>query len=295
MVFGHDSRYRLEGNRVAFSFMNQEVIASLSEYRRDLEELPNTVNLTALGRNEQLAYWINLHNVAVIEQIALAYPVSRPSLIRVGGDSRPLDETPFITVAGVKMSPKDIRTKIVYPHWQDPKIMYGFFRGEIGGPSIQREAYSAEKLDTLLEESAREFVNSLRGTQRSGSKLLVSQIYREVQPYYFTDWPGDLKAHLREYGTEDVQAMIDATSGVDATLYEADIADLNKGETEPSYGNVVSNDGYKSIRIDGAIARLMAERKQKMEKILQQDDVEGRVIVLPDLKAEPAAPVEEVD
>jgi Protein of unknown function, DUF547 len=128
-VYGHDSRYRLEGNRVIFSFMNQDVLTALAEYRQDLEQTANLVDISKLAKNEQLAYWINLHNAAIIEQIALAYPVSQPSRIKLDASGLPFDETPFISVAGVKMSPKDIRTKIVFPHWKDPKVIYGFFRG----------------------------------------------------------------------------------------------------------------------------------------------------------------------
>ncbi|RYG22834.1 MAG: DUF547 domain-containing protein, partial [Burkholderiales bacterium] len=197
MIFGHDSRYRLEGNRVAFSVMTDDARRELTEYRRELEQLPDSVPLTRLSRNEQLAYWINLHNVAMIEQIALAYPLSTPSRLRIGDAL--LDEAPFITVAGVHMSPRDIRTRIVYPNWHDPKVIYGFWHGDIGGPSISREAYDGSNVGQLLDEVAQEFVGSLRGTQRSGDTLLVSRLYLEAQPFYFADWPRDLRVHLLKY------------------------------------------------------------------------------------------------
>jgi hypothetical protein len=281
IVFGHDSGWRLEGNRVAFSFMTPEVIQSLTDYRRDLEELPDKVALNRLPRNEQLAYWINLHNVAVIEQIALAYPVSQPASIKLAGSNLPLDETRFITVSGVKLSPKDIRTRIVYPNWHDPKVIYGFWRGEIGGPSISRDAFTGENVGELLTDSAREFVNSLRGTQRRGDTLLVSTLYEEAQPFFFRDWPQDLRQHLRTYSDEDVSALIEATGEVKATLAEADIADLSKGEREPNYSNLVVNGEPKGILVDGATARFMTERGQKLEKIIRDPMKWGRVIVLP--------------
>ncbi|ABC63980.1 hypothetical protein [Erythrobacter litoralis] len=39
LVYGHESRLRLEGNRVAFSFLEPEQIAAISAYRRDLEQV----------------------------------------------------------------------------------------------------------------------------------------------------------------------------------------------------------------------------------------------------------------
>ena len=69
-VYGHTSGYRLEANRVTFSYLEDDVIQSLAEYRRDLELTADEIDIASLARNEQLAFWINLHNVAIIEQIA---------------------------------------------------------------------------------------------------------------------------------------------------------------------------------------------------------------------------------
>ena len=161
-VWGHDSRVRMEGNRIPFSLMDEAAIATFTEYRQDLERVATQVDIASLPRAEQLAFWINLHNVAMIEQIALNYPLKAPSRLLLGENKTPLDVTPFITVNGVSMSPKDIRTRIVYPNWKDPKVIYGFFRGDVGSPSIQREAHTGENVDRLLLEGANEFVNSLR-------------------------------------------------------------------------------------------------------------------------------------
>lgn len=287
-IYGHDSRYRLEGNRVIFSYFNDEIIAALTEYRKDLENTANIVDISKLAKNEQLAYWINLHNAAVIEQIAIAYPVGQPSRIKIGDSGLPLDDAPFITVLNVKMSPKDIRTKIVYPHWRNPKVIYGFFRGEIGGPSIQGDAFNAGNVSDLLDKSAKEFVNSLRGTQKSGKTLLVSKIFEEARPYFFPEWPTDLKAHLREHAEQKVTSIIDRTTGVLPKIYETDIADLANGERDPNYGFVTSNGVPKGGKIPSAIRRLLREHRQKFDKIIRRDGLRGIVTVLDiDLPGEP--------
>ncbi|MFN6933952.1 MAG: DUF547 domain-containing protein [Tsuneonella sp.] len=281
LVYGHDSPYRLEGNRVAFSLMTDDMRQAVAAYRRELQELPDTVPLARLSRNEQLAFWINLHNAAMIEAIAQSYPVKSPSVVRFEGSMLPLDETPFIEVAGVKMSPRDIRTRIVYPNWRDPIVMYGFWHGEIGGPSLSRNAFTADNLGEELGAAAREFVNSLRGTQKSGDRLLVSRLYLEGRPHYFSNWPQDLRAHLLSYSDDNVAALIGSTSQVDASIVETDIADLSKGEREPEYTNIVSEAGPTLDTIStGVIGRLLAERKEKIDRIVREakvtvDDSEG--------------------
>ena len=285
-IWGHTSRYRLEGNRVAFQYMEAEQRDALVEYRADLERIGSEIDIASLPRNEQLAFWINLHNVAVIEQLALAYPVQSPSKVEINGV--PLDDADFITVAGVDMSPKDIRTKIVYPNWKDPRVIYGFFRGDIGGPSIQRVAYTGSNISRLLESNANEFVNALRGVDASGSKLMVSEIYKEAQPFYFPGWEPDLRAHLAKYAEDDVSKILANTDRLEASIYETDIADLSKGEREPIYSNVEScstgRGGFElckspDSRFNPAVQRYVQERQRKIEALIEQDRLTGTVIV----------------
>lgn len=278
MIHGHDSPYRLEGNRVAFSLMPEDVKQSLTDYRRELEQLPEQVPLSKLSRNEQLAYWLNLHNVAVIEQLAFNYPISSPDQLKLGTERVPLDDAKILTVAGVRMSLKDIRTRIVYPNWEDSKVFYGFWHGDIGGPSINRAAYTATNLGELLDLQAREFVNSLRGAEERGGTLHVSTHYDEARPFYFANFEADIRQHMLKYGNEAVKTAVAESTAVQASLHEPDIADLSKGERDPIYQNLVVNGEYPSVKIDGTVARLMTERSEKLEKIWKENGRQGRVI-----------------
>lgn len=273
--YGTNSRYRLEGTRLMFSFLNSEAIASFSEYRQDLEATAGQLNISSLPRNEQLAFWINLHNVAIVEQIALNWPVRQPRQIENGGVT--LDEAKFITINGVAMSPKDIRTQIVYPNWQDPRVIYGFWRGDIGGPSLQRSAFNGENLGALLDRSSREFVNSLRGTERQGDTLNVSTIYTEAAPYYFPNFARDLRNHLAGLAGVDVQQILKNTQGAEAKISEPDIADLAGGVREPSYTNITSNDVSTRFRIPQSMARLLAQRERKFDIIEREGQRTGTV------------------
>lgn len=266
--YGHVSRYRLEGTRVMFSFLDGDVISSFTEYRKDLEATADKVDIQSLSRNEQLAFWINLHNVAMVEQIANAWPIRQPREIKV--DGVPLDDARFITVEGIKLSPRDIREKIVYRHWKDPMVIYGFWRGEIGGPSLQREAFNADNVARLLARGGADFVNSLRGTHELSGKLQVSAIYQEVAPFFFPEFDRDLRAHLSRYADEQTTALLNATSGAEPNIVEHDIADLEGGVREPSYQNITSNGVSQSFRIPQSMAALLKERETKFQEIIRQ-------------------------
>lgn len=266
--YGHVSRYRLEGTRVMFSFLDADVIASFTEYRKDLEKTADIVDIQSLSRNEQLAFWINLHNVAMVEQIANAWPVRQPREIKI--DGVPLDEARFITVEGIKLSPRDIREQIVYRHWKDPVVMYGFWRGEIGGPSLQKEAFNADNVARLLVRGAADFVNSLRGTQEGGGRLQVSEHYREAAPFFFPDFEKDLRAHLTRFADEKTVALLASASGADPVVNERDIADLEGGVREPTYSNITSNGQSISFRIPQSMTALLREREAKFQEIIRQ-------------------------
>jgi hypothetical protein len=267
---GHNSRYRLEGSMVTFSSFENETIESFAEYRRDLESVGDKLDISTLPRNEQLAYWINLHNVAMMEKIAAEWPVRQPREIEV--DGVPLQEAKFITVRGVAMSPRDIREQIVFANWRDPKVIYGFWRGEIGGPALEREAFTGANVGSLLGIAAEDFVNSLRGTQKSGDRLNVSKLYAEAAPFYFPDFQTDLRAHLAEYALEEVTGILSETSEIRASIEEQDIADLAGGSRGANY-LASSRPGLPP----GAV-QLLVQRQRKLEVLEQNEVPTGRVI-----------------
>jgi len=297
IVYGHQSRYRLEGNRIAFSFLPPQVKRDLTEYRQDLESVGNTLNIAELPRNEQLAFWINLHNVAVIEAISNEYPIRSPSKAKFGPDKVALQDAKLVTIRGVALSPRDIREKIVYPNWSDPRVIYGFWRGEIGGPSIQRYAFTGQNVDTLLSLGAEEFVNSLRGIESFGGALRVSQIYEEAQPYYFGS-DEDLRGHLAAFARDDVKALINEKDRIAYNSYESAIADLVYGKSDPGIApvcrfggggrvlpdftagfSILTNCTIQPGVTDRAALRLMKERKLKLAKANRRGIRTGSVIV----------------
>ncbi len=265
---GHNSIYRLDGAMVAFSFMNDDVRASFTEYRQDLERVADTLDIQSIPRNEQLAFWFNLHNVAMVEQIAYAWPIRQPHEIMIDGVT--LDEAKFITVEGIALSPRDIREKIVYSHWKNPKVIYGFWRGVIGGPAMQREAFEGPRVSDQLDRAAREFANSRRGTEKRGGTLHVSTLYEEAAPYFFTNFEHDLRSHLRQYVERDVVRMVEETSTTKATLRERDIADLS--------GGARANPFFSDGRLGVGIAALLYQRAKKFEYVERKGLRTGRVI-----------------
>ena len=256
---GHNSRYRTEGSMLAFSLLDNKAIASFTEYREDLQRVANELDITRLRRNEQLAFWFNLHNVAMVEQMAQNWPFRQPRTLTINGV--PLDEAKVVTIRGVAMSPRDIREKIVYANWRDPKVIYGFWRGEIGSPALPREAYTGLNVDMLISAEADYFVNSLRGTEQRGDTLHVSALYDEVRAFYFPDFDRDVRAHIENYATDEVLEFVRDTRFVSPDLREWDIADLSGGYRD----NIALQKAMPGL--SAGAAELLAQRAIKMQRI----------------------------
>lgn len=293
-IYGHDSRLRLEGNRVAFSFVTPEIVTALGDYRADLERIGSTLDLARLPRNEQLAFWLNLHNVAVIEALARAYPLPSPQERTFGPDDALLDDAKLVTVAGVALSPRDIRERIVYPNWRDPKVIYGFWRGQIGGPSIQRLAFTGENVDQLLALSGEEFVNSLRGIEAWGDALRLSKIFEEAAPFYFKE-DAALRSHLGTFARPEVAVLVNRHAKITFKPLESDLADIDRGERDSGanfvctgYGGGIGsyplavgseNCTVPGTRVSRAAHRLMEERAAKLLLAQRRGIRLGTVIV----------------
>jgi len=270
IVISHTSPYRLEGNKVAFYNFSKEYTALISEYRQELETLGSKINIAQMPRNEQLAYWMNLHNITMIEQIALAYPVKTPTKIKikVAGEKYLLNDAKILNINGTSLSLRNIREDIVYKNWQDPIVQYGFFLGNLGSPTIDRVAFSGRKVQTVLTGNAGEFTNSLRGYDKGR----VSLIYQDNAKFFFPDFQADLRAHLKKYMRPEVAVELNQYSTLTVAKYEYIIADMTAGSNNRTQGVptlVTTNDSLSGIGLPsrGAASAYIREIREKQRKL----------------------------
>ena len=294
---GHTSPLRLEGSRFTFAHVNDTYQQGLREYREDLERLATRYDIATLPKDEQLAFWLNLHNVALIEKVSEAYPVRRPSKIdmEIDGKEYPLDRAQFMSIKGVPLSLHDIRTKIVYANWPErPEVIYGFFRGDIGGPRLATTAFTGGSVDYQTKANAREFVNSLRGFELERGSRKVSEIYREAAPYYFPDLETDLVSHLDTYAREDVKLDVQQSRPIAFADYETTVADLSGGNGRGA--SALNTRTLNSIG-GGALSfearQLLQETGEKYRVLLREgliSDGNTGTVIIEDIDTEDLAP-----
>ncbi|BFT31033.1 hypothetical protein D210916BOD24_22090 [Alteromonas sp. D210916BOD_24] len=220
----------LEGNRIYFdNFDNVKYVEALNAIQESLEILPNEASLSQFNSNEQLAYWLNLYNFTLLKEIAAQYPK-----VDIGKEfSRELKSDFFndkvLTIEGHSLSLNDIKYDIVLNKYKGrEEVIYGFFGGVIGSPSIQTHAFRGKDVWRQLESAAAEFVNSNRGTYYEGR---VSALYERYTPFFDGKNKKEaIKDHLLSYLDDEVYSDLANTSADDL---EMDIEDFS----EASIGN----------------------------------------------------------
>ena len=272
VIQSRNSPYRLEGSRFLFHYISDSYVAALTEYKQDLLRLANEHDIQAFSRDEQLAFWINLHNVVLIETIAKNHPTSNPSALVFGSEALPLHEAKLMTIKNVPLSLRNIRENIVFENWHNPEVLYGFFRGDIGRPGLMPFAVTAENVNYVLASHAFEYITSLRGFHTTKKERKVSQLYNEARPYYFSNWPQDIESHFKSYLQDHyLLNQVDQDKPISFIEYETIIADLWGGNNYSGSEHVTNllpaRGGFAPSGIMAWTPPLLIERGKKIEEL----------------------------
>lgn len=216
-----------EGNRFYFETFKDDAEARqfLLDIQASLEQLPTDAPLKHFSRDEQLAYWLNLYNVTVLNQINAIYPKRNLKKYFKGKSS--FFEKKLLTVAGLPLSLNDIQFTILKENYDNnPLVLYGLYQGIIGAPNIRKTAYTGNNVWRALEENAAEFINSNRGTfTRDEKTFRVSRFY-DRSSAYFPQFEADLSTHLSQYLQGKEQPALQAANKIKPDIDDWDVTDL---------------------------------------------------------------------
>ncbi|MDC8832479.1 DUF547 domain-containing protein [Alteromonas gilva] len=214
-----------EANRFFYENLAQEQVKIL-KLRKELEAIPTVTPMKLLTKEQQLAYWLNLYNVTVINEIAKLYPIE--SFRDLLEDENSFFHQKLLNVEGVELSLNDIHFDIIpalYP--DEPLVIYGLYQGYKGSPNIRKKAYTGKNVFKNLQDNAQEFINSNRGTQFNGSSdtVRVSKYYQR-NAMFFPNFEEDLKSHLLVYADPYTKSNISQDDTVVANVRNYRIADI---------------------------------------------------------------------
>ncbi|UTW45535.1 DUF547 domain-containing protein [bacterium SCSIO 12696] len=137
---------------------------------------------------EQKAYWINLYNALVVQQILSHYPIA--SVDQIGEMS--LDST-LVTIQGKSLSLNDIEHRILRPLWRDHRVHFALVDGSLGAPNLQPVAYTGRTVRAMLKQAGREYLNHPRALQVEKGKMRAARLFSDHSGDFATNQAGLLK------------------------------------------------------------------------------------------------------
>ena len=223
-------------NRVEYAKVTAAERAALRDYIERLQK----INIRDYGRDEQLAYWINLYNAVTVNVVLKHYPVASirdidisPGFLSFG----PWDKQ-LLSIEGQTVSLNDIEHRILRPIWKDPRLHYALNCASLGCPNLQTTAFSAVNTPALLDASARDYVNHPRGVSIIDGELRVSSIYSWFREDFGDNDVGVIK-HLRRYASAGLAAELAGFDHIDDDDY-----DWSLNDTEPVEANPVTAEDF---------------------------------------------------
>jgi hypothetical protein len=183
---------------------------TLDELRRQMAQ----VDVGALPRNDQLAYWINLYNISTVNVIVENYPVKSIRDI----------STDFIAHLNVfkkdhvltRKGPTSLQTvedEKIRESFKDPRIHFAINCAAKSCPPIRTEPYVGARISEQLDDQARMFLNGPHGVrlEKNGGELVLHTT--KIMDWFkddFEKWTQGRVAFIAHFVTPDKRKQIEA-------------------------------------------------------------------------------------
>lgn len=194
-TFGRNERGR---TKISYSAVEQQGQRFLDTYLSRLESVP----VSSLSRNDQLAYWLNTHNMLVMQ--AMTDPKARRDMKKARGTADapgPMWTQKRITVQGVDLSLHDIQKNIIVANFADkPNAVFGLYQGTKGSPSFMGDGFNGATLDADLAEAGKAHLK--KNFKVKGSKAQIPAVMQWYAADLFDGDNDGLRMHLISLSSE---------------------------------------------------------------------------------------------
>ena len=129
------------------------------------------VSPSELGRDDALAYWINVYNAGALRLAARSERADLDSVLRQPGAFT----ASFITIEGEDLSLDGVEHGKVR-RFADPRIHAALVCGSTSCPTLRAEPFVGDRLDAQLEDQMRFFL-AAGGATWDGKSLVLSKVF----------------------------------------------------------------------------------------------------------------------
>ncbi|PLX84291.1 MAG: DUF547 domain-containing protein [Desulfuromonas sp.] len=199
-------------NAVDYERWAREQALPGSAYRKLLGNLAGFDPASLEGKDERLAFWINVYNIAAIKTLLDHYPVESIRSRRINWLGQPWTRE-TIRVGGQPFSLNEIEFDILIEGLRDLRAHLAINCASVSCADLRPEPYRAEALGLQLREQGERLAaqpeKGLR-IDRAARRVSVSQIFK-FDRKHFDAWTGGPVAFLIPYVTDPVdRAFLEA-------------------------------------------------------------------------------------
>jgi hypothetical protein len=183
---------------------------TLDELRRQMAQ----VEVGALPRNDQLAYWINLYNISTVNVIVEHYPVE--SIRDISTDfiaHLNVFKKDYVQTKKGPMSLNDVENDKIREPFKDPRIHFAINCAAKSCPPIRTEPYVGARVSEQLDDQARTFLNGPHGVrlEKNGGELVLHTT--KIMDWFkddFEKWSVGRVTFITKYVPPDKRRQIEA-------------------------------------------------------------------------------------
>ncbi|MGH7229520.1 MAG: DUF547 domain-containing protein [Nitrospiraceae bacterium] len=206
--FSHRTFDELLRASVVDGVVNYPGITADARFQAYLLQLDRVDPNSLPTRQDRLAFWINAYNAFAIKGILDGY-----SPMTLVGRYRYFIARDY-QIGGKTIDLYDLERKVLIPDFREPRIHFAIVCASSSCPRLQSWAYSPEKLDQQLEESARGFINDPTRNQfdRQQKIARLSMIFNWFEDDFITH-SRSLINYVKRYVTDpDLARELEAAS-----------------------------------------------------------------------------------
>jgi len=185
----------------------------ITSYKKYLEKLP----VSLLNKDEQLAYWLNLHNVTVIEMLSSTNKLTSKIKKLRGQPGKPGKgwAEKRVYVEQNHLSLEEIEQKIILQHWQDPLVLYGIFYSTKGSPILGLKAFTGPTVYEQLANIATTFISNKKNVKINKDEVKLSSLYIWNKELLFAGDDKALITHLQKHAKGNAASKLQNVTQVD--------------------------------------------------------------------------------
>ena len=164
-----------EKNGVALMQVDYQTIKTNGSLDKAYQQLSIFKIERLSNRNEKLAFYINAYNILALKKVVDHWPTK--SIKDSGSFFSPVWDKPAGSLHGKTITLGQIEHKILRP-MGEPRIHLAIVCASVSCPDLRNEPYTAEKLNTQLDDQTKQFLNnSGKGLKVEKKAIRVSKIF----------------------------------------------------------------------------------------------------------------------